>query len=357
MVVHSHLLEHELLPLWMSGSKEFGREAVIIFFVMSGYVIAYTTAAKKHSWQEYFVARAARIYSVAAPIILLATIIGCVGINLSPEKYQDFYQYEKLYFYIPFHFLFLGEISIFYEKPFLVVPYWSLSYEVWYYVIFGCCFFITGKLRYLIISLLILLVGFRLLLLAPIWYAGVGIYHYRDRLRISSGWAQLLLAASFLLFVFYAYSGVPDILRNYAIEYWPSGLPKLGSAERFLSDYIYTLIITLNFIAVASIKWSVERFRKSIGVIRSLASYTFTLYLSHMLVIEPVVRHLNGYQHNPFASLLTIVCIACVTWIIGMVTEKRKAYFADLFLKILVLARLNPKIRNEVTVEKNYGAP
>ncbi|KAK0339081.1 hypothetical protein LTR94_036019, partial [Friedmanniomyces endolithicus] len=41
----------------------FGREAVMAFFVLSGFVIAYTTAQRRPSAREYALARAARIYS------------------------------------------------------------------------------------------------------------------------------------------------------------------------------------------------------------------------------------------------------------------------------------------------------
>jgi hypothetical protein len=54
-----------------------GRDAVVIFFVLSGLVI--THAAQGRTFRQYAVARLARIYSVALPIILIAIIVDWQG--------------------------------------------------------------------------------------------------------------------------------------------------------------------------------------------------------------------------------------------------------------------------------------
>lgn len=65
----------------------FGHEAVIIFFVLSGYVIAFVAAEKESSLRTYGIARAARIYSVAIPAILLTAFVDYVGFQIFPEGY------------------------------------------------------------------------------------------------------------------------------------------------------------------------------------------------------------------------------------------------------------------------------
>ena len=72
-VVIAHYVQYGILSSSVSHyTPEVGREAVIAFFVLSGYVIAYTTEVKNQSLQEYVAARCARIYSVAFPILLAA---------------------------------------------------------------------------------------------------------------------------------------------------------------------------------------------------------------------------------------------------------------------------------------------
>ena len=48
--------------LWQANSA--GTPAVVIFFVLSGFVIGYVSGRRETSGSAYFVARAARLYSV-----------------------------------------------------------------------------------------------------------------------------------------------------------------------------------------------------------------------------------------------------------------------------------------------------
>lgn len=48
-----------------------GTEAVVVFFVLSGYVIAYVSNNKENNYIVFFKARAIRIYSVLIPAILI----------------------------------------------------------------------------------------------------------------------------------------------------------------------------------------------------------------------------------------------------------------------------------------------
>ena len=50
----------------------FGPEAVMLFFVISGFVIAYSVAQKEMKFREYFVRRFRRIY----PLFLVALLLG-----------------------------------------------------------------------------------------------------------------------------------------------------------------------------------------------------------------------------------------------------------------------------------------
>ncbi len=51
----------------------FGARSVIIFFVLSGYVISYATFRREREPRAYVVARLSRLYSVAAPAIVLTS--------------------------------------------------------------------------------------------------------------------------------------------------------------------------------------------------------------------------------------------------------------------------------------------
>ena len=66
LVVSAHYLQYQVPGADIAGFlPDMGREAVIIFFVMSGFVIAYASQRRNASAREYAAPRIGRIYSVA----------------------------------------------------------------------------------------------------------------------------------------------------------------------------------------------------------------------------------------------------------------------------------------------------
>jgi peptidoglycan/LPS O-acetylase OafA/YrhL len=60
---------------WLWQLTGFGHEAVVIFFVLSGFVISYVVFDKNESPQKYITNRLSRIYSVSIPAILLTVTL------------------------------------------------------------------------------------------------------------------------------------------------------------------------------------------------------------------------------------------------------------------------------------------
>jgi peptidoglycan/LPS O-acetylase OafA/YrhL len=66
------LLHHAFGPGYLAPHVFIdGRKAVIVFFVISGFVIAYVAETSERTWKSYLTARASRIYSVTIPALLL----------------------------------------------------------------------------------------------------------------------------------------------------------------------------------------------------------------------------------------------------------------------------------------------
>ncbi len=69
-----------LVYLWHSNQRmlvadsiplsQYGHSAVIVFFVLSGFVIAYITDTKENTLPSYAASRISRIYSVAVPTVV-----------------------------------------------------------------------------------------------------------------------------------------------------------------------------------------------------------------------------------------------------------------------------------------------
>ena len=327
LVVLTHYVQHDLIVNMAHPPPMFGREAVMVFFLLSGFVIAYTTSEKSLSLKQYVVARSARIYSVAIPVVLLGFLLMAVASQFVDLPATLTYGLRKPYLYLPLHFLFMGELWNLSETPPWLIQYWSLGYEVWYYVLFGVVVFLRGARRALLGALVLLIMGPKLWLLLPVWLAGVCLYRYQQALPITRNAARLGWLATIALLLAYKCFAVDITLRALGSQLWPFPGLRLGSADRYLADYLVCVLIYLNFLLARQCDFAgLQALDKPI---RALAAYTFTLYLVH----GPVMG-LWGlfYRHDTSSALdlfLLSAAIALATWLVGLFTEQRKAWFKD----------------------------
>jgi len=118
---------------WMALPFSFGQEAVILFFLISGFVIQVSIQnTTPNSITTYFCKRLIRIYPIFLLAVLIGWIFGCVFSNVAPEPtFKD----------LMGNICMLQDFS--YGKPGVFVaplggntPLWSLSYEWWFYMAF-----------------------------------------------------------------------------------------------------------------------------------------------------------------------------------------------------------------------------
>jgi peptidoglycan/LPS O-acetylase OafA/YrhL len=121
-------------------------------------------------------------------------------------------------------------------------------------------------------------------------------------------------------------------LRAAALASWPfPGLP-LKSADRFLADYLVCLLVLANFLCARSA--GLEGLLRFERPIRSLASYTFTLYLMHALVMQVWLIVYPHRRSDGMDVALLLVVIVAATWVLGQLTEQRKKWFERVFLRM-----------------------
>ena len=78
-----------VIMLWYPRSysafeDRFGERAVIIFFVLSGYVIAFSTLRRECDPRAYVLARLSRLSSVVLPALVLTAVLQIAGTALKP---------------------------------------------------------------------------------------------------------------------------------------------------------------------------------------------------------------------------------------------------------------------------------
>ena len=110
----------------------FGQEAVVVFFVLSGFVIAYSMErAEGSDWRGYFLKRLRRIY----PIFLFSLLLAW----LFPVQESTF-RNPSLPWWLAGNVLMLQDVAskpgVWVEPFFGNSPLWSLSYEWLYYMLF-----------------------------------------------------------------------------------------------------------------------------------------------------------------------------------------------------------------------------
>lgn len=121
-----------------------GHQAVMIFFVLSGFLISSSvlTAVENWSWRVYLIKRCSRLGVVLIPALVVTALLDLMGAHLRDSLYTNPIPYLGDGIAVARH----GVVVFFGNLGFLqtiMVPtfgsngaLWSLSNEFWYYVLF-----------------------------------------------------------------------------------------------------------------------------------------------------------------------------------------------------------------------------
>ncbi len=193
-------------------------DAVVVFFVLSGVVIAYA-AERDRTIGRFFFNRATRISSVLFPALLLTLVFDAIGSSISHSAYpQDYYQAlplgEFLWRGLTVTNLWTGSMDP--VRLGTNGPIWSLSYEVGFYLIFGCALFLKGLMRIVVLTTLFLLVGLPILVMFPAWWMGVLVWRAVPNAssRGSRIIAWVLTLGSLVMLLTFKMTGVPERLAH-----------------------------------------------------------------------------------------------------------------------------------------------
>lgn len=327
------------------GISNFGHEAVIIFFILSGYVIAHVSAGKEKTLKDYTVSRLARIYSVALPAIVLTWILDRAGFAICPAAYEAGKQaWDHAAVRAGSATFFLGEIWILSIQLFSNVPYWSLNYEVWYYVGFALLMYVGGGRGRLLFLLLCLFTGPKILLLAPLWWAGVYIRRSK-RLNALSPRAGLglvaLSVAGVFVYIFFGLGVRGMESHEFLLRH---GLPlKLAYSKQFLTDYFLGLAVAAHFVGMRALCASRPALFDAVEKpVRAVAASTFTLYLLHQPLL--LFFHALLYRESLTAGRFWLIqlCALVAVFVAAAVIERRKHFWKKVFAALydVVAARL-----------------
>ncbi len=322
IVMLAHAQVSGLIDLRL-GLLELAPVAVIVFFVLSGFIIESTTD-RDAGLRRYLVNRAARIYSVVLPAMVLSyTLALGYAWSQGAGEAQTFIAKWGQWWRLAATLTFQSEdwfqgIGVPWNGPF-----WSLNYEVFYYVLYAAIRFLSGRIRVAATLVIAAVGGPNILLLLPCWWAGVWLARRPGLEYPSARIARWMLWLSPALLLAFVLLTIPGRVFYYARQVLP-GIGVLDHSKTFVTDYVVAALVVSGFVAARQLRFGPESFLVRCGrPITWAAGYTFSIYLLH----RPF-QHLAAqfYQFLPgdvarSAALQGLVLAAILA--IGSLTERR----------------------------------
>ena len=282
-----------------------GRQSVIVFFVLSGYLVGGSVLRSVHSgswsWRPYLLARLSRLYVVLLPALLLGGALDWLGMHMPGTEavYNGNSGMHALAIIVhgvltwpvlAANVLFLQSLELPGMRSHPILPFgsngalWSLSYEFWYYLAFPLLVFLLArskswKIR--VLSCLGLLawgwfVGLSVFLLGLTWLMGASI-NFLPAFPARGRWTRgLAIVLALVLFA-------AGLVESKLLGSIPSNLI-LGLA-------VTAMIWVMLYCATAPLP------AFYVHIARRAAHSSYTLYLVHL----PMLIFLKAALHLPRA--------------------------------------------------------
>jgi peptidoglycan/LPS O-acetylase OafA/YrhL len=305
---------HAVLLFDMPHVALWGHQAVMVFFVLSGYVICHVADTRERGFKVFMIARLARLWSVLLPALLLTLACDFVGRRFGHDP--------RAYAGIPIDWpaIRLGAAATFLSESWVSIQplsngaTWSLCAEFWYYVLFALWVFLPrGPVRSSALVACALLAGFKALLLLPIWLMGVALERWLALRRHPEWldwvlWSVSLSAIGFVC-VTRAYDPAIGAMRGFA---GPFIFRQLAEAWVFWMDWLFGLLVAAHLLASRRVMLRLPLERVA-APIRAGAGVSFAIYLFHLPLLHlsaALLPEAGGWA----AMGLTLVACGLLGW-------------------------------------------
>lgn len=319
-----------------------GHESVMIFFVLSGFLVAgsvYKSFEKENfTWKIYLTNRLTRLYVVCIPALLLTLFWDKLGIYITNSPYYQGGFGETLA--IAPDEPVSHSLSVFLQNlgflQTITCPVygtngamWSLANEFWYYIAFPFLMLafvgITrkqfGKAAYSVLLSVAFLVFFpsNIVLGFGVWLFGFVAYRLTLNVKLitllNATWVRLLTLC--LLCGGILFSATPGV-------------------NEWIADYTVGIIYTLVLLSFLNFDMRESFLRK---VVEFFSNISYTLYLVHMpLIVFTICYFFNneryGFEMKPVLIFLAyFVGVIIYSYIMYALFEKRTPIVRDWVLK------------------------
>jgi peptidoglycan/LPS O-acetylase OafA/YrhL len=305
VILHHFILDLDFISLEIKELFfSFGQEAVMIFFILSGFVIYYSVERSKDlNFKSYFIKRFRRIYPIFIISLLVSIIIFFFNGSLAEDfSWSNFF--GNLFMLQDFAEVKPGT----WFDPFLAnYPLWSLSYEWWFYLLFFPCYRLLPKSSYRIYFILVIsALSFGLYNLRPnqvflwlsyyvIWWCGVelaDIYLHQGRFTFKK------LTPVFVSLLFMLSLSLIPILH---IHIYKLTELKLGYYPFLTFRHFFAASLAL-FLGFIWYRHKMYWFDNLLGSFALIAPISYGLYILHYPILNYL--HLETYHLNSWLSYL-----------------------------------------------------
>ncbi len=247
------------------------------------------------------------------PALCLGAVLDYFGRSIHPQTYGNIFSADHLGLKYLISGLFLHESWFFSIRPGSNGPFWSLSYEFFYYLIFGAIALLPSLKSKLLVGLsFCLLAGPKVLILFPCWLVGCFSYFGCKKHRPNT-LVSLVLLASSLYFL------ISTFAPRWA-TWTPFGFPGLGVAPLFYSaKYLddYSIAFASSLLLFSLSRW-------------------FSLEMKPSGLLSTLIQTCSKCSFSLYAIHFPIMAFLSALWASG--TLKMVSHFQAIFIVLMICA-------------------
>ena len=261
---------------------------VIVFFVLSGYLITMSASRPNISVKTFITARLGRLYSVLIPALFLSFLVAKYLIIGNYYPLDLIKNNTLLVQRFILNATFLSQSWSLNATPPLNNPFWSVQYEFMYYLIIASWLLVKNRLKYILILLIILISGLKVMLLFPCWLLGSFLYYIVSKKKTINIGISVMLFFSTLILLFLILTGRLLLPFEKPIGDHDFYGFLLFFSWNFKADLIFSFLVATNVFAIFSLSKKMEYFNTSSVFnklhtkIQIISNCSYTLYLFHL---------------------------------------------------------------------------
>ncbi|MBW4890088.1 acyltransferase [Mucilaginibacter sp. HMF5004] len=316
-----------------------GHQSVIIFFVLSGYLVAGSVIkqvkAKTFNLTTYSINRFSRLYAVLLVALLMTLAFDHLGIYFD---HIGLYTHKVSFATIDYSIADRLSAGHFFASLFMLQnillptlgsnsPLWSLSYEFWYYLLFPCILlaitYLKSNIKKALIPVILLISMSTLLPLGILQYFLIWLFGLIPfYLTLNKAFYKYILLAVLVIWLI---------------------LKKSGGIDSFLYDIVLGVIVAF---LVAAFKNDDQPLSNSfLRFNEKLSSFSYSIYLIHFPTFLLLITLLNNYAipctvlppsilaYGIFVFVFSVTLI--VSYIVACYTEFKTPQFRAYLKQII----------------------